>query len=116
MFWYDTPTALSDAVCFFTQSNKMLDRPNTEQISIIDQKYIFSGPMYLNGTEKFERSQLGTLSGRWKGRKVVYDEEGVLPKKRSIGVVLVCYDAYGTLQTDNIASCAYNYNTSFKDI
>ncbi len=42
MFWYDTPLVLSDAICFFTQTNKMLDRPNNENISIIDQKYIFS--------------------------------------------------------------------------
>lgn len=116
MFWYDTPTVLSDAVCFFTQTNKMLDRPNNESISIIDQKYIFSGPMYLNGTEKFERSQLATLKGKWKGRKITYDEGGVLPKKRSIGICLVCYDAYGTLQTDNIASCAFNYVMQFKDL
>lgn len=116
MFWYDTPLTLSDAVCFFTQTNKMLDRPNNENISIIDQKYIFSQAMYLNGTEKFEHSQLATLKGNWKGRKIQYDEGGVLPKKRTIGVCAVCYDAYGTLQTDNIASLAYNYNMNFKDI
>lgn len=116
LFWYDTPTTLTDAVCFFTQTNKMLDRPNNESISIIDQKYIFSGPMYLNGTEKFERSQLATLKGNWKGRRIQYDEGGSLPKKRSVGVCVVCYDAYGTLQTDNIASFAYNYNINFKDM
>lgn len=37
MFWYDSALTLSDAVCFFTQTNKMLDRPNNESISIIDQ-------------------------------------------------------------------------------
>ncbi len=116
LFWYDTPLVLSDAICFFTQTNKMLDRPNNENISIIDQKYIFSQAMYLNGTEKFEHSQLATLKGNWKGRKIQYDEGGSLPKKRSIGVCVVCYDAYGTLQTDNIASLAYNYNMNFKDI
>ena len=62
MFWYDTPLTLSDALCFFTQTNKMLDRPNNENISIVDQKYIFSQHMYLNGTEKFEHSQLATLN------------------------------------------------------
>ncbi len=116
LFWYDTPLVLSDAICFFTQTNKMLDRPNNENISIIDQKYIFSQAMYLNGTEKFEHSQLATLKGNWKGRKIQYDEGGSLPKKRSIGVCVVCYDAFGTLQTDNIASLAYNYNMNFKDI
>ncbi len=116
MFWYDSPLTLTDALCFFTQTNKMLDRPNNENISIVDQKYIFSQHMYLNGTEKFEHSQLATLKGNWKGRKIVYDEGGSTPKKRTLGVCVVCYDAYGTLQTDNIASLAFNYNVNFKDL
>jgi len=116
MFWYDSALTLSDAVCFFTQTNKMLDRPNNESISIIDQKYIFSANNYAVDANNHERSQLGSLNGRWKGRKITYDEGGATPKKRAIGVLLVVYDAFGTLQTDNIASCAYNYNTSFKDL
>ncbi len=116
MFWYDSSVTLSDAVVFFTQTNKMLDRPNNESISVIDQKYIFSQHMYLNGTEKFEHSQLATLKGNWKGRKIQYDEGGSVPKKRTIGVCVAVYDAYGTLQTDNIASLAYNFNSNFKDL
>jgi len=116
MFWYDSSLTLSDALCYFTQTNKMLDRPNKENISIIDQKYIFSQNNYAVDANNHERSQLGTLNGRWKGRKITYDEGGDIPKKRTIGVCVVCYDAYGTLQTDNIASVAYNYNTSFKDL
>ncbi len=116
MFWYDTPLTLSDALCFFTQTNKMLDRPNTENISIIDQKYIFSSSNYAVDANNHERSQLATLKGNWKGRKVQYDEGGASPKKRTIGVCVVCYDAYGTLQTDNIASLASNYQINFKDL
>jgi len=116
MFWYDSSLTLSDALCYFTQTNKMLDRPNKENISIIDQKYIFSQNNYAVDANNHERSQLATLNGRWKGRKITYDEGGDIPKKRTIGVCVVCYDAYGTLQTDNIASVAYNFNTSFKDL
>lgn len=36
MFWYDSDATLSDLLCYFTQQNKMLDRVNNEQISIID--------------------------------------------------------------------------------
>lgn len=115
LFWYDSNVALSDAVVFFTQSNKMLDRINNEQISIIDKQTIFSGPMYLNGTEKFEHSYLCTLNGNWKGKKITYDEGGTVPKKRDIGMCVVCYDAFGTLQTDNIASFAYNRNVTIQD-
>jgi hypothetical protein len=94
----------------------MLDRPNIENISIVDQKYIFSQNNYAVDANNHERSQLATLKGNWKGRRIQYDEGGASPKKRTLGVCLVCYDAYGTLQTDNIASCAYNYNINFKDL
>ena len=115
LFWYTEGQALSDALCFFTQGNKMLDRINNENISIIDQKTVFSKAMYLNGTEKFEHSQLCTLNGNWKGKKIVYDQGGTTPRKRNIGYCVVCYDAYGTLQTDNIASIASDYATRFQD-
>jgi hypothetical protein len=86
----------------------MLDRLNNERISVIDQQTIFSGPSYENGTEKHEHSYLCTMRGRWKGKKIIYNEGGALPKKRDIGLCVVCYDAFGTLQTDNIASVAYD--------
>ncbi len=115
LFWYTEGQTLSDQLCFFTQGNKMLDRVNNENISIIDQKTVFSKDMYLNGTEKFEHSQLCTLNGNWKGKKIIYDNAGSTPRKRNIGFCVVCYDAFGTLQTDNISSLAYNYMTRFQD-
>ncbi len=115
LFWYDSGLSLSDALCYFTQTNKMLDRINNENISVIDSKTIFSGPSYENGTEKHEHSYLCTLKGNWKNKKITYDEGGSVPKKRDIGTIVVCYDAYGTLQTDNIASYAYNGNVVIQD-
>ncbi len=115
LFWYTEGQTLSDTLCFFTQGNKMLDRINSENISIIDQKTVFSKEMYLNGTEKFEHSQLCTLNGNWKGKKIIYDQGGSTPKKRNVGFCVVTYDAYGTLQTDNIASLAYDYAMRFQD-
>lgn len=115
LFWYDNAVTLSDAVVYFTQGNKMLDRINNENIGVIDQKTVFSKEMYLNGTEKFEHSQLCTLNGNWKGKKVKYDDGAVQPSHKNIGICVACYDAYGTLQTDNIASLAYNYVMRFQD-
>lgn len=120
MFWYDSNVTLADTVVWFTQQNKMLDRINNEQISIIDQQTIFSGPSYTTGVASDpgsakEHSYLCTLKGRWKGRKITYDEGGTVPKKRTIGMAVVCYDAYGTLQTDNIASYAYNAKIVIQD-
>ena len=115
LFWYTQGQTLSDTLCFFTQGNKMIDRINNENIGIIDQKTVFSKNMYDNGTEKWEHSQLCTLNGNWKGKKIIYDQGGTTPKKRNIGFCVVCYDAFGTLQTDNIASIAYDYATRFQD-
>lgn len=115
LYWYTEGQTLNDALCFFTQGNKMLDRINNENIGIIDQKTVFSKEMYLNGTEKFEHSQLCTLNGNWKGKKIVYSSGGTTPRKRNVGFAVVVYDAYGTLQTDNIASLAYDYVTRFQD-
>ena len=120
LYWYDTGAQLDDQLCFFTQSNKMIDRINSENIGIIDQKTIFSGPSYTTGVASDagsakEHSQLCTLNGSWKGKKIVYDQGAPSPSKRDIGFCVVCYDAYGTLQTDNIASLAYNYVMRFKE-
>lgn len=115
LFWYEAGTTLDDATCYFTNTNKMLDRPNNEKITVIDKKTIFSGPSYENGTEKHEHSYLCTLNANWKSHKITYDEGGSQPKKRDIGMMLVCYDAFGTLQTDNIASFAYNGTITIQD-
>ena len=90
----------------------MLDRINTEVVSVIDSKTIFSQNNY---SPDHERSQLCTLRGTYKGKKIKYDEGGTVPKFKSIGLCVVCYDAFGTLQTDNIASYAYNATVGFID-
>jgi len=120
LFWYDSEATLADTLVYFTQTNKMLDRYNNEQISIIDQQTIFSGPSYTTGVASDagsakEHSYLCTLKGRWKMKKIKYDEGGAVPKTRNIAFVVACYDAFGTLQTDNIASFAHNYTVTFQD-
>lgn len=120
LFWYDSAKTLDDATVFFIQQNKMLDRINNEQISIIDQQTIFSGSSYATGVSSVsgsakEHSYLCTLKGRWKRKKIVYDEGGKTPKTRTIGMAVVAYDAFGTLQSDNIASYAYNSKTEIID-
>ena len=71
--------------------------------------------MFLNGTEKFEHSYLATLNKSWKSLKVEFDNNTSRTKDRELGFSIVCYDAYGTLQTDNIASFAYNQMVTFQD-
>ena len=115
LFWYPVGTPPSDALVYKTQSNKMLDRYNNKQIRIIDTFILKSGAMYLNGTEKFEHSYLATLNKSYKNKKITYDGLTGVPKDHDIGFSIVCYDAYGTLQTDNIASFAWNMALTFQD-
>ncbi len=116
LFWYKSGVTLSDAIVYFTQTNKMLDRYNTEQIRVVDTFIVKPGPMFLNGTEKFEHSYLATLNKSYKRKTITYDENGTTPKGWDMGFALVTYDAYGTLQTDNIASFAFNVKLTFEDL
>ena len=115
LYWYPVGVTPADAVVYFTQTNKMLDRYNFKKIQVIDQFILKSTQMYLNGTEKFEHSYLATLNKSYKSKKVEYATNSTTPGKMRLGFALVCYDAFGTLQTDNIASCAYNIQLTFQD-
>ncbi len=113
LFWYDASASPGDTMVYFTQQNKMLDRYNTEQISIIDTFIVNSKSSY--ATTENEHSQLATLNKSWKVKKIKYDEGGSFPKFKDIGMALVAYDAFGTLQSDEIASFALNIKMSYKD-
>ena len=115
LFWYGVGQAPNDALVYQTQTNKMLDRYNDKQIKIIDTFIVKSSNMYLNGTEKFEHSYLATLNKSYKNKKIQYDFNGAVTKGWELGFAVVCYDAFGTLQTDNIASMAYNLQMTFQD-
>lgn len=52
LFWYDPDATLSDAYSFFSAQNKMLDRINTEVLSIVDSKVIFSQNNYAPDHER----------------------------------------------------------------
>lgn len=115
LYWYPVGVTPADAVVYFTQTNKMLDRYNDKQITIIDQFIVKSHEMYDNGTEKWEHSYLATLNKSYKSKKVEYATNSTTPGKMRLGFALVCYDAFGTAQTDNIASCAYNIQLTYQD-
>jgi len=128
LFWYSVAQPPTDATVYLTQSNKMLDRYNTKDIQIVDTFILTSKNNYAQPyqTQPFpviagpgilgrEHSQLVTLNKSYKNRKITYDELTGLPKIKELGFSVVCYDAKGTLQTDNIASFAYNMTITFQD-
>jgi len=115
MFWYPIGIAPSDVLCWKTQTNKMLDRYNTDNIKMIDQVIVKSTNNYAVDANNHEHSYLATLNKTYKNKKIQYDNNGLQPKGWDIGISVVCYDAYGTLQTDNIASFAYQSLITFQD-
>ncbi len=117
LFWYESGTTLANDIVYFTQGNKLLDRYNTEQISIIDQKLITPNIGALPADDANpRRSRLFTLNGNWKSKKVVYDNAATQPRFKDIGFALVAYDSINTLQTDDIGEFVYDYKMKFKDL
>lgn len=115
LYWYPVGIPPSDTLIYKTQSNKMLDRYNDKNIKIIDTFLVKSTNNYAVDANNHEHSYLATLNKSYKSKKIVYDNNGLQPKGWDLGFGLVCYDAYGTLQTDNIASCAFNVQVTFQD-
>jgi len=115
LYWYPVGIAPSDTLIYKTQSNKMLDRYNDKNIKVIDTFMVKSTNNYAVDANNHEHSYLATLNKSYKSKKIVYDNNGLQPKGWDLGFALVCYDAYGTLQTDNIASFAVNVQITFQD-
>lgn len=121
LFWYESGTTLANDIVYFTQANKLLDRYNTEQISIIDQKIVHPGAINRTGsddntTSYQRRTQLVTMNGHWKAKRIKYDEAATTPKFKDIGMAIVVYDSINTLQTDQLAELVTDYKMTFKDL
>lgn len=116
LFWMPSDMAPSDAIVYATQTNKMLDRYNTNQIQIVDKFLVKSTNNYAVDANNHEKSYLATLNKSYKSKKIKYDELSNITKGMDLALALVCYDAYGTLQTDNIASFAWNLQITFQDV
>lgn len=113
LFWYPTGIAPADDTVYLTQTNKMLDRYNYKVIKVIDQVILNSTYNY-SGQEK-EKSYLLTLNKSYKNKLIQYNNNGTRPKGFDLGMAIVCYDAFGTLQSDNIASWAYQSKITYQD-
>lgn len=121
LFWYTEGAAINNASVYFTQGNKLLDRYNTEQISIIDQKIIRPGGINRTGSDDNtvsyqRRTQLVQLNGRWKAKRIKYNEGLNTPKFKNLGWAMVAYDSVNTLQTDQLGEVVTDFKIRFKDL
>ena len=116
MFWYEAGTVPNINGILDAQGNLMLARPNRESVSIIHDRVY---PAVFPGPPGKEFSRIVRINKRWKGKKITYNDtttaNPTVPKFKDIGFMVIAYDAYGTLTTDNIGSFAYQYDVKFKE-
>lgn len=125
LFWYASGTTLTNALVYNTQTNKILDRYNRTSIQVLDSFLLNSTYNYaatpadtafpLFALPGREKSMLATLNKSYKMKKIDYDDNTNRIKDKELGIAIVAYDAYGTLQTDNIASFAVSTRLTFQD-
>lgn len=116
MFWYESGTTPNALDVLDAMNNLLLNSPNRENISVILDRTIAG--VYPAPTGR-EFSKVVKMNKRWKNKKIVYNDtsnaNSVYPKQKDIGIMVVAYDAFGTLITDNIASFALQYDVRFKE-
>lgn len=97
--------------------NRMLDQPNPEKVKVLKKLVVYSKNQF-QGTPPNgkEHSYFKECWLPLNNKKVEYRRDGGgVPKGTDIGVALVCYDSYGTLITDTIASFGFSHTLYFKD-
>lgn len=111
-FWDDTQLG--------AVGNKMLLKADSDRgiKFLYDRTFNLQVGNSTNGTVQKEAHMLKKLWIRSKkGRDVVYDSSGAnVIVNNPIVMTLIPYDSYGTLTTDNIASCAYQGYIYYKDV
>jgi len=127
VFKYAAGSIPTLAACFTgANPNRMMDKIDKEYITPVYQKIFnlqvgFSaasdgyGPYPSNNNRGKEAHTYKKIYIPLKNKKIIYNNGGSLPKFVDYGFFIVPYDSYGTLDTDNIASFAYEQTLYFKD-
>lgn len=101
-------------------NNHMISYVNTEKYKVVYNRIVqpFSGDFSLeSGSANKEHSRLVKIWLPFKNSRVPYHNASDQPKydKHNLHLAIVAYDAYGTLEMDNIASFSINARFYFKD-
>lgn len=101
--------------------NKMLDSVDTDKYNVVYHKLLqpFSGDYSLEASSTLrEHSKLVKIYIPLKSRRIKYQSDGgSIPsyQKNCLSLVVIAYDAFGSIVSDNIASLAYITKFYFKD-
>lgn len=121
-FKYQSNTNPTSPAPYYSQgtSNYMIRDLDTEKykiIKVVNFNLSTSAQRILPG-ENFEGAEGHKKISVWiplKNVKCKYENSTNTPRFMDYGFTIVCYDSYGTLITDNIASYAVNRKLYFKD-
>jgi len=113
-----TPT--SSSIFVGANGNKMMDDIDKEYITPVYQKII---NLNMATTQIIDASPwVGREPHLYKSfyiplknQKIKYTDGSTVPKFIDYGIRIIPYDSYGTLETDTIASMAFQYKFYFKD-
>lgn len=104
---------------------RLIDVPNSERITVLKTFTIQHQPNYANvmtSSSNGNNSNLNRICGTFrqcyvplKNAKVLYSEQGNVPKWKDIGVAVINCDANGTLQTDLIGYINFTARLYYKD-
>lgn len=117
--YFDTvnpPTAIADVLA--PTGNCILDYAEESKITVLRDIRIMPGGTDFSlepSAANKEKSTFKRIYIPFNNAKIQYRESGARPKDWDVGVAVVCYDAYGSNQLDNIASFGWNYRMRFKD-
>lgn len=98
--------------------NRMIDHVANNRVRVI-KSFTFQPNKEANYSQnpaKYEKSRLVDFYVPLKNRKIMYNlDNGYVASFKDMALCVLAYDAYGTLQTDTLASFAYNIRFYFKD-
>jgi len=124
VFKYQSLTSPTSTNIFVgANGNKMMDDLDREYITPVYQKIFnlqmgfsaYADPAQAGDQDGAEAHKYISAYIPLKDKKIVYSDESNLPKFIDYGFRIIPYDSYGTLETDIIASMAFQFKFYYKD-
>jgi hypothetical protein len=100
-----------------TATNYYLAFPHTDSVTVLQEKFVqINGTSHWDATGTLVSKQMGTacvIKHDFKNQKVKYDGNAI--KDFAIRLLVLAYDAHGTVSTDNLATMEHVHRLYFKD-
>ncbi len=100
-----------------TATNYLLAFPHTDSVTVLQEKFLqIKGDSHWDATSTLVSKQMGAacaIRHDFKDAKTKYDGNAI--KDYAIRLLVLAYDAHGTVATDNLATMELTHRLYFKD-